>query len=198
MATTSLWAEATISGLFLLASIFLLSLKLLGISDLSLLSEAKDYLALASIGVAIVSYVLGVLGHRLIVIVLPPLARSLLRAVKLAGVFKVYEVESTPHSHMIPVWQYGSERLHRELDYQFNFLVLFTSMTINLPLFGVSLALWSADAVSVKWMAMPALTLSVVVGLAFFAAHYFQYQQYREVQKQALLEMERVSRTQNN
>jgi hypothetical protein len=186
MSTSSLWAEVTISGFMLFLTLFFLALKWLGIHDLSFFSDLKDYMTILSIGVVAVSYIFGILVHRLIFIMVPPVLRFLRRQFR-----QVAESELRSHSRMVLVWQYGSERLQRELDYQFNFLALFTSMTVILPVLGVSAAIWVADTIAHS-LAGPILILGIALGIGFFIAYSNQSRRYRQLQDQALLEMEKI------
>jgi hypothetical protein len=191
MSTSSLWAEVTISGFLMFFALFFLTLKWLGIHDFSFFSGIKDYMTLLSIGVLAVSYVIGILVHRLIFIMAPPIFRFLRRQFRLNRNPQATESEFLSRSSMVVVWQYGSERLQQELDYQFNFLTLFTSMTCVLPVLGISAALWLVDTAAYR-LAGPVLILGILFGIGFFVAYSYQSRRYRQLQEQALLEMENV------
>jgi hypothetical protein len=191
MPTSSLWAEITISGFLMLMTLFFLALKWLGIQDFTFFSDIKDYMTILSVGVVAVSYILGILVHRLIFIIVPPILRFLNRQFRLFRNQQAFESGFKSHIDMVSVWQYGSDRLHQELDYQFNFLALSVSMTGVLPVFGISAALWLADT-SAHRLAGPILILGLALGFGFFIAYLNQSRRYRRFQDQALLEMENI------
>ena len=191
MPTSSLWAEITISGFLMLLTFFFLALKWLGIHDVTFFSNLKDYMTILSIGVVAVSYLLGILVHRLIFTIVPPILRFLMRLFRIFRDQQAFESRFKSHIDMVSVWQYGSDRLHQELDYQFNFLALSVSMTGVLPLLGISAALWLADT-SAHRLAGPILILGLALGFGFFIAYLNQSRRYRHFQDLALLEMEKV------
>lgn len=85
MTSPALWAEITIAGFFYLLAAFFLTLKVIGVRDLSFLPSLKDYVAAISVGIVVVSYLLGLLAHRLIPIVLSRPVRFLARRMKITG-----------------------------------------------------------------------------------------------------------------
>lgn len=193
MPTSSLWAEITISGFLMLLSLFFLALKWLGIHNVTFFSGLKDYMTVLSIGVVAVSYILGILVHRLIFTIVPPILRFLKHQFRLSRDQETSESGFKSHIDMVSVWQYGSDRLHQEFDYQFNFLALSVSMTVVLPVLGISAALWLFDT-SAHRLAVPTLILGIGLGLGFFITYLNQSRRYRRFQDQALLEMEKVQR----
>ncbi len=175
----------------MLLALFFLALKWLGIHDFAFFAAFKDYVTILSIGVVAISYILGILVHRLIFIIIPPVLRFLRRQLRRVHNQQATESGFMSHSGMVLVWQYGSDRLHQELDYQFNFLALFVSMTGVLPVLGISAALWLIDT-SVNRLALPVLILGIALGVGFFIAYLNQSRRYRQLQDQALLEMEKI------
>src|SRR5262249_43085605 len=146
---------------FFVASLFFLALKLLDIHDLNFFVPLKDYLTFISVGVLGFSYILGILAHRAATIIFVQGSRLIDHQNR--------GLQESPGAEMVQVWQYGSERLHTELDYQFNFLSLFASMTAAAPALGICAAAWLSDTAA-NHLAVPVGVLGVVLGISFFAA----------------------------
>jgi hypothetical protein len=136
------WLEITIAGAVYLLAAFFWVLVSLGLSDEqfgALSSQTlKEYLPYAAVAFAAASYVVGILANR--VIQLTP--RRLINPI-----LTFLSPEPAPpvvgeRSNMVRIWQYGSERLHRELDFQYSLVVLIRSLLFSVPLFGAGVATW--------------------------------------------------------
>ena len=79
MSTNTLRIEVLTSGFFYFLAGFFLTLKLFGVYDLSFIIQLKDYLIYISIGVIAISYVLGMMAHRLIPLLISKPLRSVRR-----------------------------------------------------------------------------------------------------------------------
>ena len=95
MNTFSLWIEISISGFFYVIALFFFLLTILGVENLNFIPNFKDYLAFVGVGIAIISYIFGILAHRL------------------------KEEVNNSKADSVDLWQYGSARLHKEIDFQF-------------------------------------------------------------------------------
>lgn len=136
----TLWLEITIAGAVYLLAIFFWMLVSLGLSDqqLAALSEhLEKYLPYLAVAFAATSYVVGILTHRVIQLTPRRLINRLLRFVNSESSDAVGEP-----SDMVRIWQYGSERLHREFDFQFGLVALIRSLLFSIPLLGAGVASW--------------------------------------------------------
>lgn len=187
-----MWIEISISGFFYLLALFFIILKVLGVKDLVFLSIIKDYAALLSVGIAIASYLLGILAHRLLSIIRP--------FTFIKHLFKRKQVQDErPNwkqycANLVKVWQYGSERLHRELDSQYSLNSLMRLLVIGIPLSGLSIALWIWET-SLQQFALLILMLSFVLGLAFYLAYRIQRKYFEEIVQAISDEMKLIAKT---
>lgn len=189
--TATLWVEITIAGfVYLLAGIFL-TLNAAHVYDLQQLPTGwKDYLSVLSVLGVFVSYVLGILMHRLIqILILRPL-NTLLQKLKLN--FNVIgDVKPDYYLNNFVLYQYGSQYLHRELDIQFSTFALFTSLIISLPILGISLFLWLSQTSAQSW-ATPVLMICIVFSGCFFLANIRQRKHFSELRDQAFNELMKI------
>ncbi len=195
MASLSLlmWIEVSISGFFYLLTIFFIMLKALGVKELAFLPIMKDYTALLSVGIGIASYLLGILAHRLLpILIINPFTfvKHLFKRKKVQG----ERPNSKQHSeNLVRVWQYGSERLHRELDSQWSLVVLMRLLVIGIPLSGMSIALWGWETPFQRSVLL-ILVLSFVLGLAFYLAYIMQRNHHNEIQQAAFDETKMIAK----
>lgn len=189
----TLWLEITIAGaVYLLAALFwiLVSLSPLDkqLSDLS--ENLKNYLPYVAVGFAAASYVVGILAHR--VIQLTPL--------RLVSHFLAF-VHSEPEEYvvgdrenMVRIWQYGSERLHRELDFQYGLVALIRSLLFSVPLLGAGLSVWlySSNRAGTWQVAV----LAAIVWLACLLALGRQWRNYFQTEMAAAIALRLVEANQ--
>lgn len=191
MIASTLWAEVTISGfIFLLSGAFLL-MKYLGIRDLSFMAGLNDYLTILSVATIAASYILGILVHRLISMAIKssgPWLRKIMRSPeKPPG-----PDDLPPNVHpRVVIMQYGSDRLLKEIDFQFNFMALFSQLSAGIPLLGISLASWLLDTPQSR-LALPALVIGLVMGAGFVVVRISQGRSYRRLEARAYREVVRL------
>jgi hypothetical protein len=186
--TATLWVEITIAGfVYLLAGIFL-TLNAAQVYDLQQLPAGlKEYLSALSVLSVFVSYVLGILMHRLIQILILRPINTLLQKLKLN--FNVIgDVKPDYYLKNFVLYQYGSQSLHRELDIQFSTFALFTSLIISLPILGISLYAWLVHTPAQNW-ALPALATCLVFSGGFLLANIRQRRHFSELRDQAFTEL---------
>jgi len=138
MTNAALWIEITIAGAIYLVAILFWVLALFVPPDASLGSQPGDiqeYLPYLSVGFVAVSYIVGILAHRIVQIVIPPLLRRVEGLKDLS-----YDIGS--EEDLVRIWQYGSERLHKELDFQFALAALLRSLLFSVPLLGSGVGVW--------------------------------------------------------
>lgn len=189
MIASTLWAEITISGFIFLLSGAFLTLKYLGVRDLSFVAGLNDYATVLSVLAIAASYILGILIHRLISIAIKS-SRPLLLRLRRADGRATRPGSSVPegtHARTV-IMQYGSDRLLKELDFQFNFLALFSQLAVALPLLGISAALWLADTAAGR-LATPVLVIGLVMGAGFVVARVSQGRSYERLEVRAYHEV---------
>src|SRR4051812_29082711 len=137
----TLWLEITIAGaVYLLAALFWLLISL-GLSDKQLCAlspHLKEYISYLAVGFAVASYVIGILAHRVIQLTPRRLFKPLLSFVSPESENYI----AGERVNMVRIWQYGSERLHRELDFQYGLVALIRSLLFSIPLLGAGMATW--------------------------------------------------------
>jgi len=94
---------------------------------------------------------------------------------------------------MVRIWQFGSERLQRELDFQYSLLALFGSGVFSVPLFGTGLAAWLARSGAAGWAVV--LPLSIVLWLCFAFAYLRQWNSYAATEKAAVEALRSIEAT---
>ena len=142
MTTTALIAEFLISGFVVIATIFFMSLSILGIYDLRFFIELKDLSTLIILLASAVAYFLGALLQRLIsprvvfnaLCQISQLKKSLLKP---GGQWTSEHGEA-----LYIVLQYGSEHLITRVQYKQSMTRLLMAAIITLPLLGISLTAW--------------------------------------------------------
>jgi len=185
MIASTLWAEVTISGFIFLLSGGLLLLKYLGVRDLSFMAGLNDYLTILSVAAIAASYILGILAHRLISIAVKS-SRPLIRKITRSGGGDS-GIPAGVHARTV-IMQYGSDRLLKELDFQFNFLALFSQLAVGLPLLGICSAIWLADTAASR-LATPALITGLLMGAGFVVARVGQGRSYERLEVRAYHEV---------
>jgi hypothetical protein len=172
MTSGNLWLEITIAGFPYLLSFFFLVLSATGVKDLKAVTPDKDYLPYISVGVVAASYVIGVLTHRLTQIVVPPLMGFLERRLRLSNLANPQDPETLARN-MARVWQRGSERLNKEIDFQFSLVALLRSLVLSLPILGLCISAWLSQA------RYSGLWIPVVTSLALASACLVVYRKQR-------------------
>ena len=165
--TLNLWAEITISGFFYLAAIFFLVLGFAGVKEPGFFLQIKDYSSFIIFIAVIVSYVIGILALRIIQMVFSGPIQFIARKLKIKNLLIAGDRENDGAAVEAIIFQFGSERLHQELDYQYNHLVLFASLVVSFPLLAVGLAFWLTVLGFGTW-ALPTLIIGVLFGFLFF------------------------------
>lgn len=165
-----MWAETTICGSFYLSAVAFVALGLAGIRDFAWLSGLKDFAPLLFAMAVALSYVIGTLIIRLEQPLFVLVRRRLLP----------WWLPSLPETPRIVddvrVWQYGSPRLHRELDSQFSVLQLCKVMTLAVPILSMGIGFWLYRTGSCL-LGFEAVAAGGVTGVAFLAA----YREQREL-----------------
>jgi hypothetical protein len=193
MGSITLWIEITISGFFYMLALFFIALRIFGIRDFNFIAEVKDFVTWISVGIAIASYVSGVLALKLLPTAwrkIVSIIRHILRRKQLSDV----KTDTTRHyANLVKVWQYGSERLNKELDFQFSLRILFGLLAVGIPLSGISFLVWSWDTI-VQDFATSVLILSLFLGVTSYTAYRRQRAHHKETQQAAFDEMDRLSK----
>lgn len=166
-----MWAELTIcGGLYVLAGSFLV-LRLHGDAGHGDIGWAKDFTGVLSALVLVVSYLTGVLVTRL-----QFWLWSALR-LRFANKRTRHHLWIQPYDRdlgqYVRVWQYGSARLHHEIDSQYSVLDLCRSMTFAFPVCAAAFSVWAWRALD-PTAAIAGAVLGVCVGGGFFLG--FRYQ----------------------
>ena len=184
--TTSLWAEVTIAGFFYLLGIVFLVLRALGIYDISALAGLKDYVPIVSIVGIALSYILGILTHRLVPVIVYGLVKFTTAAMRMrAPVAWTQQRSEEYYASLVILYQEGSVRLLQELDYHFNLLALFRSLVVAVLLCGCSFAFWLTGTINALW-SLAALVASVLISIGFCLVYFDESRRYEHLQHVAL------------
>jgi hypothetical protein len=184
----TLWIEITIAGAVYVAAICFAWLGWLRAKDLLAVVGDKDLLPYLSAMAVAVSYVVGMLTHRLTAIVGRPVLKHLERVATIPRLF-----DPTPRevhfADMVSVWQRGSARLHRELDFQFALVALLRSLLFSVPTLTISVIFWLARTQQAgQWSAASG---AVVLWSMVLVAYHRQWVQYRAIRRAAIEEIAR-------
>jgi hypothetical protein len=142
MLKKSLWAEITISGFVYFLTLFFLILTFMGVKDLFFLGNLKDFMLYLSIGAVAFSYILGILAHRILVVFYYCFCFIIGIVFHKQKLKEKWITAHTFKSNFIKVYQLGTDRLHRELDFQFSLLSMIGSLSLGFILLGINLGIW--------------------------------------------------------
>ena len=189
MAAATLWIEITIAGAAYLTSVGFCILAGFRVGPESLAAAPKEFLPYLSVCFVAVSYISGIVAHRLVQIAVPPILDQIGRVLNIPELSARSTLDSTFAKHVV-IWQYGSERLHREIDFQYALVALLRSLLFSLPLLGISMSIWLARIGSGVWW------LPVLLALGFWGltvpAYWRQSSQHRIMKEEAFAETERI------
>lgn len=140
MTSATLWIEITIAGaIYLLAAlVWLLALFAPNVAIVNSLESVKECLPYLAVGFVAASYITGIIAHRIVQIIARPILRILERVIHL----KDLTLDPGGTEDLIRIWQYGSGRLHRELDFQYALVALFRSLLFSVLLLGTGVIAW--------------------------------------------------------
>jgi hypothetical protein len=190
MTSATLWIEITIAGSVYLFALFFVFLRIADISDLTFLTRENallPYIAIVAVGT---SYVLGIVAHRWIQVlgtrVLGIVEREL-------GLKDLSTSDSRPEQYrqLVTIWQHGSERLHKEFDFQFALQALFRSLLFSIPFLGGSVSAWLSIT---DWNAYIAwvVVATGVFETGVFLAYRRQREQLTTFRDEAFRETDRI------
>lgn len=191
MLPPTLWVEIIIAGFVYLLAGFFLVLTKAEVPDLKFLADWKDLTALISILIIFVSYILGLLAHRLLQLALLLIVAPLL---KLLGIkFNVIgDTRKDFFSMNFVLQQYGSQFLHREIDLQYGAFALFSSLIVSLPLLGWSLSRWLINAHAPVWASASAFWTCIFLAGAFFIVNIRQRKNFNGIRDEAFKELMKI------
>jgi len=135
MTAPTLWLEITFAGFVYLIGIAFLVLAGYQIGDPRVLQPPERYLPYLSAGVVAASYVTGIVTHRLI----SAARKAIDRLVKPAETTKR---DALWWADAIHIWQFGSQRVHREIDFHYALFALLRSLLFSIPFTGLSVLVW--------------------------------------------------------
>ncbi len=145
MKTSAIWLEVTISGVVFFISGVLLIMSALKIHTLSELNWYLDNFVVTTPLIIAASYVIGTIVHRLI----PRFwfhVRRLFSQLRGKEASDKSNLRNDRYHGLTVLWQYGSERIQRELDFQYSLFALFRSLNHGFALLGLSYFLWARGA----------------------------------------------------
>jgi hypothetical protein len=187
------WIEISISGFFYLLALFFITLKVLDFEDLTLLHDVGDFLTLISIGIGFASYVLGILAHRLLSIVLFKPYYFIKSKIRKKPTRDNKDEKARHDANLVRAWQYGSARVHNELDAQFSLTSLFRSLMAGVPLSGISISVWMWGTNAQHHVAL-ILTLSFLLGIAFYFVYKIQRAHARKIEQNIFDEINKIAK----
>jgi len=183
MISFSLWTEVTISGFFYLVGVFFIILNLAGVKDFAFLSGLKDYVTLLAVFTLFISYLFGVLTLRMLQILLSPISQSLAKLLKNKDLAVIDRDVAAEHN--VIIFQYGSERLQREVDLQFSLYVMFSSLIFSIPFVGLTSYLWLAK-IHLTLLGQAVLITSFAFGIVFLIIGYRQRKNHNRLKDKAV------------
>jgi hypothetical protein len=152
MTVSTLWIEITIAGSLYLTALVFLCLRVLGVAHVPVVDE--DLLPYLAVGAVAGSYILGMLMHRLLQVATRYRFEFTHWLSRKSGPSEVLRnpAEERAWANAV-IWQFGSERVNKELDFQFALKSLFRSIRVSIPLLGLCFAWWlsitpARDAIS--------------------------------------------------
>jgi hypothetical protein len=117
-------------------------LRYLNIPTLDFVYYYSDYLPYLSVVGLVASYLFGIIIFRFTDLFVSPLVNWLEEKIGRGRLLTTGNWADNRHAVHVKVLQYGSGRLHRELDFQFSTLAMLQQLTLSFPLACLSLANW--------------------------------------------------------
>ena len=136
----SIWLEITIAGFVYVLAIFFAIVGICDVHDLATLRPPNELLPYISAALVALSYVLGLIFHRLTQLVAPRTFPLLNRLIGRKD--NVYTKSPDSSLETAEILQGGSTRVHREVDFQFALVALFRSLVFSVPRLGVPAVAW--------------------------------------------------------
>jgi hypothetical protein len=191
MTAPTLWIEITLAGAVYAAAICFFFLGVLRVDRLPRLEQLKEllpYIAVIAVGV---SYILGIVMHRLVQVVSPMLFHWTVSR------FWPSIVLDRPDGRCFAdearIWQSASERVHREIDFQFGLVALFRSLIFSVPMLWMGVMFWFVRA---GWPQVWSFVgLGLVLWISCGIAFRRQWVQYDEIKAAALAEVDHARKT---
>jgi len=187
MVAQTLWLEITIAGAVYVAGILFFVMAWFRAGTFDNLVALKEYLAFIAVLLVGCSYIVGIVMHRLIQVIAGPILGFVERLFRLQGLARApaQEGAGTHYDDLVEIWQTGSERLHRELDFQFALVALFRSLMFALPFLITAIIVWLSS------MGYPGQAVVVFVLVPLWLLTYVAYRrqrsQFRDMQQAAVL-----------
>lgn len=179
MATTSLVVEFLLIGLFPFFTIFFTVLLILGVYDLSFLSQLKDFSSILTVCFILFIYLLGAITHRLSQLVNANSLKFLWKIRSLKSMGKTFSKSEkwTVDYHLVN--QFGSDNICEKITYNESLLRVFRSVALSVPIFAIPLSLWLSTTIGFI-AALVALIACLVITFQAIIALPIQYKNYRE------------------
>jgi hypothetical protein len=182
MTAATLWIEMTIAGSVYVASLFFFVMAIWhpNLNLECLANRAHDFLTYVAVGFVALSYIFGFVAHRVIQVA----GYGLKLVAKRRPKKELKEELTTKLMEEMTIWALCSQRVHREMDFQFTQRALLRSLALSTPLLAVSFGYWR----------YPALPGHLLAGIACFVVLYGslilalirQSRQYETIREQAL------------
>ncbi len=190
MLPPTLWAEIIIAGFVYLLAVVFFILNKAGIYDFQFMASLSDYVSLITLISIFVSYIIGLLTHRLIqLLILFPVNRLFQKS---GNKFNfIGDAKPDFYTNSFVLYQYGSPALHREIDLQYSAFALFTSLVFSLPILGTSLYLWLGHTPSKEW-AFPVLLTCIILAGLFLLVDFRQREKFNDIRDEAFKELMKI------
>lgn len=182
MVTATLWIEITMAGFVYLLGFCFFFLPTNPKADLSTVLSYKDILPYVSVAIVGCSYIIGVIFHR----VVQASVRFLTGRIKTGRLHGWIAQHSGRRSSapLAEIWQFGSPRLHREVDFHFGLLALLRSLLFSVPILAISSTTWAAR--SGVGNPLPMAGMYCLAWALCYVAHHRQVHLYRRIQDYAV------------
>jgi hypothetical protein len=188
MIAPTLWIEITIAGFVYLIGIFFFLLAGYGIADPRTLLPNEHFLPYLSAGVVAASYAIGVVAHRIVQQI------RLKAKIKWEAAISALKRKSTPaeeddkewYNNSLKIWHLGSERINREIDFQYALVALLRSLVCSIPFVGLSAIVWLARTGQTGTRSV--VVMVVTFWVPSFAAYYWQQSNFDDLRREAAAE----------
>ncbi len=191
MKTSGIWLEVTLSGAIFLLSVALFIMHAFDIHTLSMLSWVSGNLVVTTPLLIATSYVIGTIVHRLIPSLWFPV-RLVFGKIQGRKVSAKEDLRKFRYKNLVVLYQYGSERIQREQDFQYSLLALFRSLTPGFVLLGLSFFLWARQVDQLKPHVCMGTVVCSLLAVGTFAAWLVQKRNYGFLQNAINEEMKTV------
>lgn len=177
--------EILISGFITFLTIFFFILNILGVKDLRFLSFFNDYQTVIWLVIVGISYLLGYMVHRLLLVFIPIIVVPIKRLFKKGETQKkkVHDFRKD-----VVIWQNGSNRIHHVLKRSTRLITLFRSFTVITPLLGINLYIWLFNT-NLENLGFLIVIFCIISGILSYILYRYEEKRYRLIRDTTFREL---------